>query len=120
VAVHLERVLAPGEVIDHRADAAADEPLDFLRTAPEVAAFAWRTRVRGTRQHRVLGREPPFAPTLLPAGHAILDGNRAEHARVAEAHEAGAFGVGREVALQRDGTQRVGRASARTGISHWT
>src|SRR5690606_29448708 len=120
VAGDLERVLAPGEVVEHRAHAAPDEPLDLLRAPADVAPLARRARVRRARQHCVLGGEPAFALALLPPGHAVLDGHGAEHARVAEAHEAGAFGVGRGVALERDGTQRIERASAGTLISHWT
>ena len=42
-------------------------------------------RVRVARgQHCVLGREPAFAATALPAGNAVLDRRGAEHARRAE------------------------------------
>ena len=121
VAVHLERELAPLEIVDHRANAAPDEPLDLLRAATHLLALARRSRVRRARQHRVLGGEPAFAPALLPAGDAVLHAGGAQHARIAEGNQARPLGVRRRTALHGHRAHRARRARAGTGtcrISH--
>ena len=97
--------------------AAGDEPLD-LDGAPALLALG-RLAVdalgRRARQHRVLGRDPALAAPAHPARHVLVDRRGAQHARLAERHEARAGGHLGEVALERHGSQRVGGAAIGTG-----
>ena len=66
--------------IGHRAQAAADQPLDLLRASrlPALRRLAPRPRVGRARQHPVLGGEPALALALQERRHAFLDARRAE------------------------------------------
>ena len=116
VTVELDGELAPFEIIEHGAHATANESLNFLGTPPNLCTFARRAGVRGAWQHGVLGGEPPFALSFFPAGNAVFDARRAEHARVAKGNEARPFRVGRGAALDGDGAQGQRRTAARTRI----
>src|SRR3974390_2128068 len=60
VAVDRDRALAERLHVDHRAQAAADQPLDLLRAPalPAARGLAGAARMGRTRQHAVLGRNP--------------------------------------------------------------
>ena len=95
VAVDRDRALAERAQIDDGAQRAADEPLDLLR-APALLAlggFARGARVRGARQHAVLGGDPALALAAQERRHAFLDAGGAQHARIAELDQHRAFGV---------------------------
>ena len=95
-------MLAERIAVDHGAQAAADEALDFERAAALRAArrLARCAAVRGARQHAVLGCHPALALALEKRRHLRLDRGRAEHARVAELGEHGALGMPCEVRRQ--------------------
>ena len=115
------------KIVEHRANAPPDESLNLLRAPAELRAFARRPRLRRARQHRVLGGEPAFAAAASPAGNALLDRRRAQHARRAKRHEARPLGVRRDAALEGDGRicrrcdQRAGRNrfSSHGGARWW-
>ena len=72
--------------------------------------FAPRALGGGARQHAVFGRDPAPPLTLEPRRHWLAARRGAQHVGVAEADEAGAFGMARYCALEADGAKRVGRA----------
>src|SRR6185437_699074 len=120
IAVDLERDLAEPKVIQHRAQAAADESLNLLRAPANLRPLARRARVRGAWQHRVLRGEPAFAASFAPARYALFDACRAQHARRSEGDETGSFGVRRGAAIERDEAKVVRAASgARCGCVRW-
>ena len=96
---------------------AADQPLDFLRAAALFAlgGFARTARVRGARQHAVLGGDPALALAAQKSGHAFFDGGGAQHARVAELDQHRTFGMLRETTGEAHGAQLIGCAAAGTG-----
>jgi len=60
------------------------------------AATTWialAARVRRARQHRVLGGEPALVLADEKRRHTVLDARRAQHPRVPELDQRGAFGV---------------------------
>ena len=59
----MQRARAELVQIEHRAQRAADQALDFLCASGLLAArgFAVAAGVRGARQHAVFGREPALA-----------------------------------------------------------
>ena len=63
-----------------RAQRAADQPLDLLRAAADLAGagLALRARRRGARQHAVFGRDPALAGVAQERRHAVLDARRAD------------------------------------------
>ena len=64
----------------------------------------------GARQHAVLGRHPAAPLALEPRRHALLQARRAVDVGVAELDQAGALGVHRHRALDRDAAKLVGLA----------
>src|SRR5260221_1236918 len=116
VAVHLEGVLAPGEIVEHGANAAADEPLNLLRAPPDLRPLAWSSRLRRARQHCVFRGDPPFAASAPPGGDAFLDGRRAEHSRCTKGLETAALAIRRHAALEGNSAQRVGWAAGADGF----
>ena len=107
VAIELDREFTKLEIVEHGANAPPDQPLNLLRAAADLRAFAVRTRPRRARQHRIFGGQPPFAVAALPAGNTVFDGRGAQHARRAKRNETRAFGVRRDAALEGDGAHLV-------------
>jgi hypothetical protein len=74
--VAIERDLAFAEFleIDDGAQAAADQPLDFLRATGLLArgGFAASAGVGGARQHAIFGGDPPLALAAQPGRHVRL------------------------------------------------
>ena len=95
VAIDLQRALAQRRQVDDRAQAAADQPLDFLRAAGLLALgrFAPHPRVGRARQHPVLGGQPALPLAFEERRHAFLDADRAQHVRVAHRDQHRAFRV---------------------------
>ncbi len=79
-----------GREVEHAAQRAADQALDLLRAPALLAArrLAVAARVRGARQHAVLGRQPALAAAALVRRHLLLDRGGAQHLRVAERRRA--------------------------------
>ena len=104
VAVDGDLTLAERLEIDHRAQAAADQALDFDRAAVLLAGrrLAPRALERRARQHAVFGGDPAARLALEPGRQAVLQRRGDQHMRVAEPHEARAFRVFHHAALERD------------------
>ena len=124
VAVEDDGALAEGLHVDDRAQAAADEALNLVGAAADLAAFALARGAGdgGAGQHGVLGRDPAAAGVAQPAGDALLDGGVGEHAGVAERDEDGAFGGLDEAGSEGEGAKLGGGPAAgteeRTGSVH--
>ncbi|MNV73049.1 hypothetical protein D3C71_1661790 [compost metagenome] len=103
--------------VEHGAQAAADQALDFLRAAALLAArgFAVTARMRRARQHAVFRRDPAFALALQKRRYFFQHAGGAQHVRVARLHQYRPFGVAREAALQAERPQFVDGAARRTG-----
>ena len=110
VAIDCNLAFAEGRQVDDGAQAAADQALDFLRATGRLAGrrFAPRPGRGGPRQHGIFGRHPAAALAAQPRRRLVLERGGAEHVSVAELHQAGAFGIARDAALERDGAQRIG------------
>ena len=104
VAVDADLALAePGE-IGHRAQAAADQPLDLLGAPalPAARRLAVGAGRRRARQHAVFGGDPAPAGVAQKRRHALLDRGGAQHMGVAELRQARALGVFGYPRLERD------------------
>jgi hypothetical protein len=93
-------VLAKGEVVEHGANTATNESLDFVRATSDRCALAWRATARCAREHRIFRCEPSLAATFAPTRHSLLDADCAENSRLAEHGETGPFGLTRCTALE--------------------
>jgi len=102
--VAVDDYLALAERVEpgHRAQRPADQALDLVCTARLLAprGFAPGAGVGRARQHAVFGGHPALAAVAQEGRHALLDRGGAQDVGVAEAHEAGAFGVAGGVELQ--------------------
>ncbi len=116
VAVDGDLALAERFEVDHRAQAAADQPLNFHGAAALLAGggLAAGALMGRARQHAVFGGDPAAGLALEPGRHAILERRRHQHMGVAELHEAGAFRIFHHAALEGYGAQLVGLAAARS------
>ena len=105
VAVDGDLPLAERFQIDDRAQAAADQALNFDGAAVLLARrrLAARAFERGARQHAVFGRDPAPRLALEPGRQTVLERRRDQHVGVAETHEARAFREFHHAALERDG-----------------
>src|SRR5206468_995765 len=103
---------------DHRAKRAADQALDLLRPARLLAlgGLAVAARVGGPWQHAIFGGDPALALAAKEGRDLVLDACGAQHAGVAEADEARAFGMASEAGLETKLTHLIGGASGR---AHW-
>ncbi|MNN41409.1 hypothetical protein D3C81_1555270 [compost metagenome] len=120
VAVDQDLTLAERLQVDHGAQGAADQALDFLGAARLLAGggFTTAARVGGAGQHTVFGRDPALTGVAHPARHLFLDGGGAQHPGVTERHQARALGVAVDAGFQRDGAELFGGAFRRAhGIS---
>ncbi len=112
VAVNLNGVFAQFGQIDHGAQAAANQALDFLG-ATGLFTFGGFTRhaaAGGARQHAVFGGYPAFARALFMRWDASFDAGGANHFGVAAFNQHRAFGVFGVVAGNADGAELVGGA----------
>src|SRR6185503_9319088 len=102
VAVDGDLVLAQGRKVDDGTQAAADEALDLLGPPrlPAGGGFAPHAIIGGARQHAVFGGHPSAILTLEPRRQPVLNGRGAQDMGVAEADEAGAFGMFRYAPLK--------------------
>ena len=114
VAVDLDGALAERRQVDHRAQGAADQALDFLGAARLLAArgLAVHARVGGARQHAVFGGHPALPAALEKGRHFFLDAGGAQHPGVAAFDQHRAFGVAGVVTRNADCAQLVGLAIA--------
>ncbi len=95
VAVNLDSAFTELLQINHGAQAAPDQALDFL-CAPGLLAlgrFAPHALAGGTRQHAVFGGDPAFAAALLVRRHFLFDTGGADDFGVAALDQHRAFGV---------------------------
>ena len=76
IAVEDDGALAQGGHVDHGAEAAADQALDFVGAAADFAFFALARGAGdgGAGEHGVLGCDPAAAGVAHPGGDAGLDG----------------------------------------------
>ena len=112
VAVEDDGALAEGLHVDDGAQGAADEALDLVGAAADLAALglAGGAGEGGAGEHAVLGGDPAAAGVAQPAGDALLDGGVAEDAGVAGFDEDGAFGGGDVAGSDAEGAEGVGGA----------
>src|SRR5438034_135689 len=95
IAIDPDLALAePGEISD-RAQAAPDQPLDFLGAPalPAARRLAIGAGQGRARQHAVLGGDPAPAGVAQKRRYALLDRSGAQHMGIAEFGEARAFGI---------------------------
>ena len=106
--------------IDHGAECAADETLDFLRAAGRMARrdFAAGAFGRGAGQHGVFRRYPPAALTLQPRRHPFFEAGHAEDVGVAELDQARPLRVHRDCPFDGDPAEFVGLAFG--GAHEWS
>ena len=109
VAVERDRALAELREVEHRAQRAADQALDFLGAARLLAArrFTVGAGMGRARQHAVLRRHPALARALQPARHPLGERGRAQHSGAAEAHQDRPLGLVQTAALEAHGSQLV-------------
>src|SRR5260370_11343674 len=109
VAIDLDLALAELAQIGHRAQAAADQPLDCLRASALSAArrLAVGARRRRTRQHPVFRGDQSLAVITQKGRHALLDRGGAQHMGVAELRKARAFGIFGDTGLEADRPHRI-------------
>ena len=122
VAVEDDGALAKGLHIDDGAEATADESLDLVGAAADLAALglAGGAGEGGAGEHAVLGGDPATAGVAEPGGDALLDGGVAEDAGVACLDEDGAFGHGDEAGGDADRAEGVGGAGVGTKDLGWS
>jgi len=95
VAIEVDGAFAQRFQVEHRAQRAANQALDFLGAAALLApgSLAVTAGVGGAGQHAVLGRDPALAAALLVAGHLFLHGSGAQHAGIAKFDQHRALGM---------------------------
>jgi hypothetical protein len=110
VAVEDNGALAESLHVDDAAEGAADEALDLVGAAADLAAFALAcgTGEGCSGEHAVFGGDPATAGVAKPARDALFDGGVAEDAGVPGLHEDGAFGHRDVVGGDADGAEGVG------------
>ena len=99
--------------IRHRAQAATDQALDFLRAARLLAArgFPVTPRMGGARQHAIFRRDPTLALAAQEGGHLAFHACGAQHLGQAHANDAGTFRMARHAWLDGNGAKRAGGAA---------
>ena len=113
VAVEDDGTLAKSLHVDDRAQAAADEALDFMRPATDFAALAFARGAGhgGAGEHSVLRRDPALAGVAQPRGNAVFDSGIAENASMADGNQDGTLGRAHKTRFEGQGTKGVGRAA---------
>ncbi len=116
VAIEGDLVFAECLEVDHRAQGPADQALDFLRAARLLAArgFTVAARVGRARQHRILAGDPALTLATEPRRQPVFDARRAQYPGIAEADQAGAFGMFGVTGFDGNGAHLVGGATGRT------
>jgi hypothetical protein len=102
--------------IDHCAQRATDQALDFLCPSALLAfgRFALAAGVSGAGQHRIFAGDPAFAFAAQPGGKAIFHAGGAQHPRIAKRYEHGPFRVFSEAGFDGNGAHFVGRTAGRS------
>jgi hypothetical protein len=111
IAIDANGELTEPEIIEHGANAAPDEALNLLGPAAKLRTLAVGSGARCARKHCVFRREPTQSGATTPAGHTVLDGRRAQHARLSESDEAAALGVRCGATFEYNVAQGIGRAT---------
>ena len=116
IAIDLDLQFAEFFAIDHRAQTAADQALDFLRAARLLAlgGFAVGAFMGRARQHAVLGGDPAEACVAQKGRHFFIEARGAQHMRLAELHEARTFGIFGGTRHEGDGAQLAGSTIGET------
>src|SRR5690606_31862494 len=119
VAIDADLTLAERLQVHHRTKRTADKALDFLRAAGLLAGarLAAHALMGRARQHAVFGGDPALPAALEPRRHPLFKARRAEDMGIAEAHEAGAFGVLGDAGFEADGAHFMRLTSGRAHIS---
>ena len=117
VAVHGYRELTKVAKVTHGAQRAPHQAFDLHRAALATLVLARRPTVGRRREHGILCRDPAILARTAPLGHAVRNGRRAEHARVAKLCQARAVGVLHDAGGQFDRAHLVNRpAKAALGL----
>jgi hypothetical protein len=118
VAVDGNLPLAQCLKIDHRTQAAADQPLNFNGAAALLAGGCLAAGALGSRarQHAVFSGDPAAPLSLEPGRQPLFQAGGDQHMGVAEFYKAGAFGVFHHAALEGYGTQLIDLSAA---WPHW-
>jgi hypothetical protein len=89
VAVQHDGVLTQRLVVDNRAQAATNEPADFVRTPTDAAAYRLTigTGTGRPRQHRVFAGHPAEPRALTPARNSFSHAGRDQYPGLAELHQ---------------------------------
>src|SRR5690606_5821758 len=111
VAVDEDGALAEGGHVDGGAQGAADEALDLLGAAADLAALTAAAGMGGARQHGVLGGDPAGAGAAAPGGQLLLHAGGAEHGGMPGGDQAGALRIRGSAPAEGKGAQRVGAAA---------
>src|SRR5690606_38154208 len=94
------------------AQRAADQSLNLLREATDLAAFPARACVRAAREHGVLGGDPAGPAAAAPVRHEFVDARRAQHACASGADQARSLRVRCDGALESHGAGLIRLAVA--------
>jgi hypothetical protein len=88
--------------IHHRAQRAADQPLDLMRPSanPPTRRLARAPRSRGPRQHRILRGQPALSTVTTKWRYTLFNARRTDHFRIPNLDENRAFGVLIEVTCE--------------------
>src|SRR5207247_3843933 len=83
VAIDPDRPFAERRKVRHGPKRSADQPLNLLSAAADLAGgrLALHARARGARQHTVFRSHPPFAGVAKKRRHAVLDARGADEDR---------------------------------------
>ncbi len=106
--------------VDHCAQAAADQTLDFLRAAALLAArgLAAHPCVGGCRQHAVFGGYPALFFTAQEWWDIFVDGGSANDFGVTTLDKAGTVGMWQEIGGNFNVAQAVGGAAGAGVVAH--
>src|SRR3546814_7782558 len=104
VLTHSFPTRSSSDIVGDRAQRVTEQSLKFLSASALLAARRLAIGARAGRagKHAVLGGDPAAARVAKPRRNGFLDGRGAEHMGVAEAREAGTFGVLVHVGFQHD------------------
>src|SRR3989338_2003130 len=114
IAIDLDGALAEFSYIDYRAQAAANQALDFLGASGLFAPgrFARHAFIGGARQHAVFRRDPALAAAFFVRRHLFIDAGGADDLGVAALDQYRPLGVPGVMAGDADLTQLVGCSGA--------
>src|SRR5712691_10838142 len=97
----------------HRAQRAANQPLDFLGATADPAGgrLALHPCRRGARQHAVLGRHPPLSGVPAEWWYAVFHTGRADDTRPSGLDKDRSFGVYEVIGGYTSRTKLLGKAT---------